>query len=149
MPIRIKPYAIRLYLAVVVVFLINKFALRPFVLAHDFPVWAQVFVLSVPNTCEAVIGTLNLAGILLAAKRYLPPRLASVSDAALGVLATGLAAGYVLPQELKLHNLGGRNVYDPFDLIASIVGLVVIGLVVVRWGVLEEVPEGQGGAAAR
>ena len=43
----------------------------------------------------------------------------------------------MLTQEFKLHNLGGNNVYDPYDVVASIVGLVGMFWLVSRFGVLK------------
>lgn len=40
--------------------------------------------------------------------------------------AVSLASIYVITQEFKIHNLGGTNIYDPNDVIASIIGLVFI-----------------------
>ena len=38
-------------------------------------------------------------------------------------VAVGLASIYSVTQEFKYHNLGGNNVYDPYDVIASLIGL--------------------------
>lgn len=40
------------------------------------------------------------------------------------ILATLLAAIYVLTQEFKVHNLGGNNVFDWNDVGFSLIGLV-------------------------
>ena len=37
-----------------------------------------------------------------------------------------ISGTYVLLQEYKVHNLGGNNVFDMYDVIFSIVGLIVI-----------------------
>lgn len=137
--IRIKTYILRLYLAVFILFIVNKFVLRPFVLDHDFPAFLQIFVLSVPNTFEAIIGMSNVVGLLMAAKLYFSPRFDGIPTLALYLFATVLAGTYVLTQEFKLHNMGGRNTYDPYDVVASIIGIVGMLLVFWRYGVLERV----------
>lgn len=135
---RFKPYLIRLYLAAFILFLINKAALRPFVLEHEFSPILTIIVLSIPNTFEAIIGLSNVAGLLMIAKRYFSPRFDRVPDRVLYLLATALAGTYVLTQEFNLHALGGRNVYDPYDVIASLIGLVGMFLLFWRYGVLEQ-----------
>ena len=45
-----------------------------------------------------------------------------------------MATIYVISQELKFHNLGGNNVYDPYDLIASITGLIGTFVVIQIFG---------------
>ena len=37
-----------------------------------------------------------------------------------------LAAVYVITQEMNFHSLGGNNIYDFNDIVASVIGLVVI-----------------------
>jgi len=56
-------------------------------------------------------------------------------------MAVVLAAIYILSQELKFHNLGGNNVYDPYDLMASIVGLAITFVVMQRFGFSENKEE--------
>ncbi len=116
--------------AVIAVFAFNKLYLRPKVLAADAPYWVDVLVLSFPNFCEAVIGTLFLCIALLSGNDrwlagQLPPR-------ALYVLATLFAALYVLTQEYRWHNLGGNNIFDPFDVVFSLLGLM-FALVLLFW----------------
>ena len=135
--IRVKPYLLRLYFSAFVLFIINKFVLRPFVLDHDFPTFLQIFVLSIPNTFEAIIGMSNVAGLLMTAKLYFSPRFDSIPNLALYLLATALAGTYVLTQEFKIHNLGGRNIYDPYDVAASIIGIIGMLLVFLRYRVLD------------
>lgn len=133
----IKPYLKILYLALFIVFILNKTTIRPWVLEHDFPEWVNIFVLSLPNFVEAVLGSITLTAILL----FLSKRMASsgrlIPDKVVLIISFILAGTYVITQELKIHNLGGRNVYDPYDLVASIIGLVVIFGMIGFWGILE------------
>ena len=48
----------------------------------------------------------------------------AIKDINIHILAVVIASIYVISQELKFHNLGGNNVYDSYDLIASILGLM-------------------------
>lgn len=80
----------------------------------------RIFLLSFPNFCEGVIGVLTLTMIGLIISKYL-----NIGYSAIYLLATVTAAIYVITQELKFHNLGGKNVYDPNDLVFSIIGLLV------------------------
>jgi hypothetical protein len=115
----------RIILLVGVVFICNKFLIRPFVLANDFPEIVNVIVLSLPNLCEAIIGALLLTNIgLLLRHKYLKTY-HGLKEGHVYLIAVAAATIYVSLQELKFHNLGGRNVYDPFDLLFSIIGIAV------------------------
>ncbi|REJ85748.1 MAG: hypothetical protein DWQ36_08195 [Acidobacteria bacterium] len=138
-PLRVAPAAVVLYLGALALFLLNKLVVRPAVLSRDAPRWAEVFVLSMPNAVEAILGTLVLAGLLVVLKLRRGGALAAVPDLALHGLATVLAAAYVVTQELNWHRLGGQNVYDPWDLAASTAGLLLALGFLVRFGVV--VPE--------
>ncbi len=48
-----------------------------------------------------------------------------IKDENIDVLAVGLASIYTVTQEFKFHNIGENNVYDPYDVIASLIGLVM------------------------
>ena len=54
-------------------------------------------------------------------------------------IAVTITAIYVISQELKFHNLGGNNVYDPYDLIASIIGLIGTFVIIKLLGFMENV----------
>ena len=62
---------------------------------------------------------------------YLNKKL-KVSNEKIYISATILAAIFVITQEMKFHNLGGNNVYDPNDIIFSIVGLIVGFIIIYR-----------------
>ena len=80
----------------------------------------KLFLLSFPNLCEGIIGVLTLTGIGIYLNTYL-----NIPKYFIYILAVVLATIYVTTQELKIHNLGGNNVYDPNDLIFSAVGLFI------------------------
>ena len=73
-----------------------------------------------PNLIEAVMDTAVVTMILLNLKDRFQKQ---VSDKLVYFISTSLSGIYVITQELKIHNLGGNNVYDFNDLIASIIGL--------------------------
>jgi len=116
----------RIELFVIVVFVFFK-AIRRSVLATEAPEFFKLFLLSFPNFCEAIVGilTLTMLGLYLGRGKV-------INNNLLYIAATVLAAVYVITQEFKIHNLGGRNIYDPNDVIFSIVGLVVGYILIYR-----------------
>lgn len=84
-----------------------------------------IITFSIPNLIEAIVGTLVLTGILLQLRQIFNKKFGAVKDTYLHIIAVGLASIYVITQELKFHNLGGNNVYDPYDMVASIIGLLM------------------------
>lgn len=133
--IPIKLYIKRLFLGAFLLFVANKFYLRPWVLRLEWDGIAEIFVFSVPNFAEAIMGTIAVTGILLQARRYFQWKVRETSLYTLATLAAGI---YVVSQELKFHNLGGNNVYDPNDLMASLVGLVLTFALVNLYGFTED-----------
>lgn len=115
----------RIQALVLILFVLNKFLLRPYVLKGDLPAFAEIFVFSFPNLCEAVIGTITITYIALVLRDKGFPGFANLSDKLLYLGVTLVAGTYVILQEFKIHNLGGRNVYDPYDVLFSIVGLII------------------------
>ena len=113
----------RIFAFLFILFILNKLIIRPWVLEHSSSELLEILVLSLPNFIEAFMGSTVIAVFLY----YFQTKvtlLRSFSPVLLNLLACVLAAIYVITQELKIHNLGGRNVYDPYDLIASILGLL-------------------------
>jgi hypothetical protein len=110
---------------VVATFIVNKFLLRPFVLEGGSDGIFKIFVLSYPNFCEAIVGVSLLCFLGLTARRSEVPIAIKASNESIYLSAVLLAAVYVILQEFKIHNLGGRNVYDPYDVLFSVIGLAV------------------------
>ena len=123
--IAIQKYVRYLFGIAILVFVMNKFYLRPWVLENELPEIFQIVVLSIPNLIEAIVGTLILTGILLQLRQHFGKTTGNIRDIYIHLMATGIAAIYVISQEFKFHNLGGNNVYDLYDVIASIIGLVL------------------------
>ncbi len=137
--ISIKKYVRFLFGVAILVFFLNKFLIRPWVLEHETFEFFQIIVLSIPNLIEAMIGTLLLTGILLQLKHRFNKKMGLIKDEYFYLLAVGLASIYSVSQEFKFHDFGGNNVYDPYDVIASLIGLgVTYGLILV-FGFVEKV----------
>lgn len=115
---------VRIQLGVIVTFIANKIWIRPYVLENDFSAPINTFVLSYPNFCEATVGTILLGYMGLVLKHHGFPFLAKIKNTTIYIIATLFAAIYVILQEFKIHNLGGRNIYDPYDVIFSVLGLI-------------------------
>lgn len=127
----IKKYIRYLFGIVFILFILNKFYLRPWVIENELPELFQILVFSVPNLIEAIIGTIILTGILLQLIQYSNKK---IKDSSIYLIAVSISSLYVISQELKFHNIGGNNVYDPYDLIASIIGLLMIFMIIKKFG---------------
>ena len=116
---------------VISIFIVLKQFRVDLVQAFPNPVF-EIFLYSFPNFAEGVVGVLMLAGLLTMAvwnvavvERVLTfPRLCACA-----LLGGGT---YVILQELGFHELGGAQVYDPYDVAFSIAGLLA-GLGVFVW----------------
>lgn len=114
---------LRVMFAFVVAYLLNKFLLRPWVIESDITGLLKTFTFSFPNFCEGVVGTILLANIALAANAHFLNESRKWKEVSIYFTVTLLAGVYVILQEFKVHNLGGRNVYDFNDVVFSIIGL--------------------------
>ena len=132
--IQIKKYVRYLFGVSILLFILNKLYLRPWVLENELSGFILLLVYSIPNLLEAIIGTLLLTGILFQLRQSYNEKIGNIKDINIRVLAVALATIYVISQELKLHNLGGNNVYDPYDLLASIAGLIGTFVVIQIFG---------------
>jgi len=117
---------LRMMSFVVLIYLCNKFLLRPYILENEFPEFLNIIVLSFPNLCEAVVGALLITNLSLFAKHKYLKSPSSITEDHIYLFAVLFTAVYVLLQELKIHNLGGNNVYDPFDMLFSVIGLIIV-----------------------
>lgn len=137
--ISIKKYVRYLFGVAILVFFLNKFLLRPWVLENETSEFFQIIVLSIPNLIEAITGTLLLTGILLQLKNRFNNKMGHIKDNYLYLVAVGLATIYSVSQEFKFHNFGGNNVYDPYDVIASLIGFVMTYVLIQVFGFVEKV----------
>lgn len=120
----------RVELIIIPIFIFFKF-IRPSVLRSSSPEFFKIALLSLPNFFEAVIGTLTLTGIGLLINDRLSER-HQIKPKLIYLLAVILAGIYVSTQELKIHNLGGSNVFDRNDLVFSFIGLIIGYWIVIR-----------------
>jgi len=137
--IPIKKYVRYFFGIAVLVFILNKLYLRPWILKNETHNIIQIFTYSIPNLIEAIIGTLLLTGILLQLRQYFNKKFGAIKDIHIHVLAVSIASVYVLSQELKFHNFGGNNVYDPNDIIASLIGLIMTFGIIRLFGFSDEI----------
>ncbi len=133
---RIRRHVVQLYLGSLAFFALNKFVIRPLVEGWELPRLIEVVIFSSPNAVEAIVGMTSIAVLLLLARRHWR-RFENIRDAWIYSAAAVLTLAFVLTQEFRLHDLGGRNVYDPNDAVASVVGVLAMWLLFSRWGVLE------------
>ena len=132
--IQIKKYVRYLFGISILLFILNKLYLRPWVLENELSGLVLILTYSIPNLLEAIIGTLILTGIFLQIRQSFNDKMGTIKDINIHILAVFIATIYVISQELKFHNLGGNNVYDPYDLIASIAGLMGTFIVIQIFG---------------
>lgn len=118
---QIKKHIRILFWGSFILFILNKFSLRPWILKNDVPEIFRIITLSFPNLIETIMGTVVVTGIVFQIKTYFKSK---IRDISVYIISVTIAAIYVISQELKYHNLGGNNVYDTNDLIASILGLI-------------------------
>lgn len=125
-----QQWLLRINLGTILSFVLVKFGLRPLVAGQDYPQFVEVFVFSYPNFCEAIVGTLALTfTMLLLSYHGLKQPIAAQT---IYLFALLIAALYVILQEFKIHNLGGENVYDPYDVLFSVIGLAT-AYFILRW----------------
>ncbi|MDZ7693674.1 MAG: hypothetical protein U5K69_21575 [Balneolaceae bacterium] len=136
--IPLKKYVRYVFGIAILVFILNKLFIRPWVLANDVPDIFLIVTYSIPNLIEATIGTLILTGILLQVRQHLYNTFGSIKDTYIHILAVCVTSIYVLSQELTFHNLGGNNVYDPYDIVASLIGLLATFGIIQLFGFTEK-----------
>ncbi len=137
--IPIKKYVIYLFGVAILVFVLNKLYLRPWILENKLSDFFLIVTYSIPNLIESIIGTLILTGILLQTRQYFKEKIGSIKDTYIYLIAVAVTAIYGISQELKFHNLGGNNVYDPYDIVASIIGLIGTFVIIQLLGFTEKV----------
>ena len=132
----LMPRPIRgLFIIIFVAFVLNKTMIRPEVLSWEQFDLLKIFVLSFPNFCEAVMGSMIITALI---KMGINAGYLDNAFRRWGIELAILAAGiFVITQELKIHNLGGRNVYDPYDVLFSIIGLSVSYFVLKKYQPLQ------------
>ena len=131
----VRKYLRYLFLFVLVLFALNKLLIRPWVIYENLGFPYLAIVNSFPNFAEAVVGTIAIVNLMLYLTRNLNALTFQVSNRLVCLVASLLSGLYVISQELKFHNIGGNNVYDPNDVAASVVGFVFINIIFIKYGV--------------
>lgn len=121
---QLRPY-LRTQIITLILFLVLKL-IRPSILAASAPGFIDTLFLSAPNFCEAIIGSMTIVMIGVLIRNRLG---SGLSDIRLYIGSIALTGVYVFSQEMRFHNIGGNNVYDPNDMIASFLGLGVAVLI--------------------
>jgi hypothetical protein len=121
-------------LIVTLVFILGKAVFRPFVVNQGYGGFLEILAFSLPNLCEAIVWTILVFFILLFTNDALLERKSEFAQSLFTVrlLAVILAGIYVILQEFKIHNLGGVNIYDPYDVLFSVLGLVFGAILLFR-----------------
>ena len=121
----------------IVLFLLHRHFVRGWVLQRCHVRLAIIIVNSFPNFIEAIFGTINVAAIAacIAIRRNGPAQYHE-SAASFNWIST-ITAAFVVTQELNWFSVTRLNVYDPYDVVASILGLVLINRILVRTGFLK------------
>ena len=127
-------YAIAAFFGSLGILLFVKLVMRPWVLSHDASPIFSIVVFSFPNFVEAVVVLTLVFGSMMFAKEWLPTLATRTSKRGLLVFSLLVAGTYVLTQELSPHNLGGHNVVDLWDVVASLLGLAMMTIIFVRCG---------------
>lgn len=107
-------------------YFVLKLWFRPWVREQESLEFLKLIANSFPNYVEAYMGTFTIAGFFLIGRIKDYYWVKNLNDIAIYGISTALAAIFVITQEMKFHNLGGDNIYDFNDVIASIIGLIVI-----------------------
>jgi hypothetical protein len=132
--VTIKTYLRYLSALVLLAYLLNRHVIKPQVLGKTEPKAVIVLVNSFPNLAEAIIGTLILTGMGMAIRKYSTNVINRVSDSTVYLVVSLVAGLYVVTQELNWHNFRGPNVFDRYDIFASLVGLVLVNRMLNRYG---------------
>ena len=135
--LRFKRYLNIVSLGAILALVICKSVLRPWARAHEVPEFVNIILGSIPNFLEPLVGLPALTGILLMLRHDRFKALQQFSERGIYFLAVFLGAIYVITQELRLHNLGGNNIYDSNDLVASVIGLVFMLVLMLCYGFIK------------
>lgn len=128
-----KPHIQRVFVLTFMLFIGNKFILRPWILENTDYAVIHGAVYSLPNFCEAVMGVIILTNLAIFVRSAVKT-LSAISNPMIYNTATLTALFYVTTQEYGLHSLGGNNTFDPIDMLASILGLVFINRLISKTG---------------
>lgn len=124
-----------IYLINMGIFFLLKLWFRPWLWEQEGFEILKTISNSLPNFIEAYVGVFCISGLFLLAKIKSYSWVRNLSEKWVYAISTVLAAIFVITQEMKFHNLGGRNIYDPNDVVASIIGLVFVFVMLNVYGI--------------
>ena len=116
---------LRIQLIIIASYFVLKFLIRPIVIENEYTGLIKTIALSYPNFSEAIAGSIVIAFILLVINGKFGKKGLKLEEKHIPIISILTSGIYVLLQEFKIHNIGGTNVYDPYDAIFSILGLIV------------------------
>ena len=120
----------------VVSFLLHRHFVRTWVLqSYDSGIFVIV-VNSFPNFLEAIIGSISLSGLGLLFKNRGAEWSPEKETTAFFNWVTIVATIYVITQELNWYSITRENIFDPYDIVASILGLLIINRILNSVGLL-------------
>lgn len=117
---------------------IAKSILRPWVRQNDFAEAFTIILGSIPNFLEPLVGVPAVTGILFMTRHSGAKWFATLSDKSIYFLSIFLASIYVITQEFRVHSIGGNNIYDPNDVVASVLGLALMLGLMLRYGFVRD-----------
>jgi hypothetical protein len=123
------------YLINMGIFFLLKLWFRPWLGNQEGLELLKTISNSLPNFLEAYVGVFCVSGLFLLAKIKNYSWVRNLSEKWVYVISTILAAIFVITQEMKFHNLGGRNIYDPNDVVASVIGLIFVYVMLNVYGI--------------
>jgi hypothetical protein len=117
-------------------FLLHRHFLRPLVLESFSSGYLVIMVNSFPNFLEGIIGTITLSGLGLWFRNRGKNPSPENETAMFFNWMTIVAVAHVISQELNWYSITRENTYDPYDVVASILGLLVINRILNSVGLL-------------
>ena len=113
-------------------FLLHRYFFRPWVLESYETGFLVIVVNSFPNFLEGIIGSISLSGLVLWFKTS-PPE--SETPAFFNWIAI-IVVVYVITQELNWYTITRENIADPYDVVASILGVILINRILISVGLI-------------
>lgn len=124
--IRIKGLTWIFYWINLGLFFILKLWFRPWIREQEGFELLKIISNSFPNFVEAYVGVFTISALLMLSKSKGFRWTLALKDRTIYLIATLFSAFFVITQEMKIHNLGGENIYDFNDIVASVIGLIFI-----------------------
>lgn len=120
----------RIQIVLIALFVFFKFIRRSVLESHPSE-WIKITLLSLPNLFEAIIGILILTSVGIYLNLRVLREKWRINRVLLYLIVPILGGIFVITQELKIHDLGGKNIFDKNDVVFSIMGLIIGVLIVI------------------